>query len=149
MEPADVDGVQLEYEVSGTGDPIVFIHGAFIADSFGPLLAEPALAGGYRLITYRRRGYGRSRTVNRTAISAERQAADCASLLRSIGVERTHVVGHSFGGCVASSWRSMLRKSCTRWFCWSPHFSWDQALRPIGSRCCGVASGIARRVPAS
>ena len=101
MEQANIDGVQLEYELSGTGEPIVFIHGAFIADSFRPLLAEPALAAGYQLITYHRRGYGRSRTVERHPISAELQAADCADLLRYLGVERVHVVGHSFGGSVA------------------------------------------------
>jgi pimeloyl-ACP methyl ester carboxylesterase len=60
VERAEVDGVQLEYQFSGsgTGDPVVFIHGAFIADSFRPLLAEPTLAERYKLITYRRRGYG-------------------------------------------------------------------------------------------
>jgi pimeloyl-ACP methyl ester carboxylesterase len=49
MERAEVAGVQLEYQISGsgTGDPVVFIHGAFIADSFRPLLAEPALAERY------------------------------------------------------------------------------------------------------
>lgn len=101
MELADIGSVQLEYEVSGTGEPVAFIHGAFIADFFAPLLAEPALADGYRQITYRRRGYGRSRTANKTPISAEEQAADCAGLLRYLGVEHAHVVGHSFGGSVA------------------------------------------------
>jgi pimeloyl-ACP methyl ester carboxylesterase len=102
MQRADVNGVQLEYEISGAGDSIVFIHGAFIADSFRPFLAEPSLVGRYRLITYRRRGYGGARsTLDKTPVSAEQQAADCAGLLRSLGVERTHVVGHSFGGSVA------------------------------------------------
>ena len=39
---------------------MVFIHGAFIADTFRPLLAEPSLAGHYRLILYHRRGYAGS-----------------------------------------------------------------------------------------
>ena len=100
MERADVDGITLEYEVSGTGEPVVFVHGAFIADVFRPLLGEPSLAGQYQLITYRRRGYGgSSRTPG--PISAERQAADCQALLRYLGVERVYVVGHSFGGAVA------------------------------------------------
>ena len=102
MQRADIDGVQLEYEVSGTGDPIVFIHGAFIADSFRPLTSEPVLTNQFQLITYRRRGYGGS-SDNRpkTPISAARQAADCAGLLRYLGLERVHVVGHSFGGSMA------------------------------------------------
>jgi pimeloyl-ACP methyl ester carboxylesterase len=100
MERAEVDGITLEYEVSGSGESVVFIHGAFIADTFQPLVAEPSLAESYRLITYHRRGYvGSSRTPD--PVSVARQAADCRALLRHLGVERAHVVGHSFGGCVA------------------------------------------------
>ena len=100
MERARVDGAELEYAVSGTGEPIVFIHGAFIADTFRPLLAEPSLAGRYRLILYHRRGYAGSSHANGLADVA-RQAADCRALLRHLAVERAHVVGHSYGGCVA------------------------------------------------
>ncbi|HZB08245.1 MAG TPA: alpha/beta hydrolase [Rubrobacter sp.] len=100
MERASLDGAELEYEVSGTGESVVFIHGAFIADTFRPLLAEPSLAGRYRLILYHRRGYaGSSRTSESSSIV--QQAADCWALLRHLGVERAHVVGHSYGGDVA------------------------------------------------
>jgi pimeloyl-ACP methyl ester carboxylesterase len=58
VQRARIDGVQFEYRISGGGDPIVFIHAAFVADSFRSLLAEPDLAERYQLITYRRRGYG-------------------------------------------------------------------------------------------
>jgi hypothetical protein len=48
VEHAFVDGIQLEYEVTGTGEPVLLIHGAFVADSFRPFLAEPKLAGDYQ-----------------------------------------------------------------------------------------------------
>jgi pimeloyl-ACP methyl ester carboxylesterase len=99
MDRADIDGVTLEFDDSGTGEPVVFIHGAFIADAFRPLLAQPTLPG-YRLITYRRRGYGDS-TRTEGPISAERQAADCLGLVRWLDLDRAHVVGHSYGGDVA------------------------------------------------
>src|SRR5262245_46646771 len=100
MERAVVGGTTLEYESSGDGEPVVFVHGAFVADAFGPLVAEPSLRDKHRLITYRRRGYGSS---HRPAgpFGVARQAADCRALLRHLGVERAHVVGHSLGGCVA------------------------------------------------
>ena len=60
MEQAKTDGAELAYEVSGTGDPVVFIHGAFIADAFRPLLTEPSLTSCYRRILYHRRGYAGS-----------------------------------------------------------------------------------------
>jgi len=102
VEHADVDGVQLEYKVTGAGEPVLLIHGAFVADSFRPFLAEPKLVDAYQLITYRRRGYGGSGgTITRSPVSAERQAADCAGVLRWLGLQRAHIVGHSFGGCVA------------------------------------------------
>jgi pimeloyl-ACP methyl ester carboxylesterase len=100
LERARIDGAELEYEVVGTGEPVVCIHGAFIADAFRPLLAEPSLAGHYRLIHYHRRGYaGSSRAAG--PVSVARQAADCRALLRHLGVDRSHVVGHSYGGAVA------------------------------------------------
>ena len=100
VDKAVLDDITLEHEVSGTGEPAVFIHGAFIADAFRPLVAEPRLAGRYRLITYHRRGYmGSSRTQG--PISVAQQAVDCRELLRHLGVEQVHMVGHSFGGCVA------------------------------------------------
>ncbi len=100
METARTHGAELEYEVSGTGEPVIFIHGAFVADTFRPLLAEPSLAGRYRRILYHRRGYvGSSGTSER--VSVARHAADCRALLRHLGVERAHVVAHSYGGAVA------------------------------------------------
>ncbi|HTL35716.1 MAG TPA: alpha/beta hydrolase [Kofleriaceae bacterium] len=89
----------LAYESHGTGEPIVFIHGSLMASTFATLVAEPPLAG-YRRITYDRRGYGRSPRVDRGMTFAE-HAADCAALLHHLGIERAHVVGHSFGGSIA------------------------------------------------
>jgi pimeloyl-ACP methyl ester carboxylesterase len=100
LERARTDGAELEYEVSGRGEPVVFIHGAFIADTFRPLLAEPSLAGRYRLILYHRRGYAGSSRASEP-VSVARQAADCQALLHHLGVKRAHVVGHSYGGIVA------------------------------------------------
>jgi pimeloyl-ACP methyl ester carboxylesterase len=100
MERMRTEGAELEYEVSGTGEPVVFIHGALIADTFRPLLAEPSFAGRYQHILYHRRGYAGSSPPS-AMVSVARQAADCRALLRHLGVERAHVVGHSYGGVVA------------------------------------------------
>jgi pimeloyl-ACP methyl ester carboxylesterase len=100
LERAVLNRVTLEYEIVGEGEPVVLIHGSFIADAFRPILIEPSLAGGHRLITYHRRGYvGSSRPDS--VLSIAEQATDCRALLRHLGVERAHVVGHSFGGVVA------------------------------------------------
>lgn len=95
-----VNGVELEYVVSGAGEPVLLIHGAFLADAFAPLLAEPALTDRYRVISYHRRGFAGSAPAGAEA-SIPRQAADAGALLAHLGVERAHIVGHSYGGCVA------------------------------------------------
>ena len=44
MDWATLEGVELEYEVRGTGEPVVLVHAGVCADWFKPLLDEPALA---------------------------------------------------------------------------------------------------------
>ncbi len=100
MERADLDGITLEYEVAGHGEPVALIHGALIAETFRPLLAEPALTDRYHLIRYHRRGYaGSSHTCGPMTVA--QHVADCHALLRHLGIERAHIVGHSYGGVVA------------------------------------------------
>lgn len=99
MDKAVVEGTTLEYEVSGTGEAVIFIHGALIAEAFRPLLTEPSLGQGYKLITYHRRGYRGSSHAS-GFVSLVQQAADCRALLRHLGIERAHVVGHSLGGSI-------------------------------------------------
>lgn len=100
MNTVIVNDIELEYETRGTGDPVVFIHGAFISDAFWPILGERVLIDRYRVIAYRRRGYGRS-PKPKQPVTLARQAADCRDLLNHLGVERAHVVGHSYGGAIA------------------------------------------------
>ncbi len=100
IERAAANGIELDFEDRGDGEPVLLLHGAFVADSFRPLFSEPALAGRYRLIAPRRRGYGGS-TGGGAATSIREQAADSRALLSHLGVERAHVVGHSFGGLIA------------------------------------------------
>ena len=95
-----VDGGELEYEVQGSGEPVLLIHGSHLADAFTPLLAQPALVEHYRLIHYHRRGFASSsRHVGPCGIP--QQAADARALLDHLEVECAHVVGHSYGGAIA------------------------------------------------
>ena len=99
MLKAELGAVQLEYETHGSGEPVVLIHGSVVADAHAPLLAEPALAG-FRLVRYRRRGFGGS-THTEPPVTIRQQAEDCVALMRRLGVARAHLVGHSYGGVIA------------------------------------------------
>jgi hypothetical protein len=55
MERAAVEGLGLEYELRGSGQPVVLIHWGVSATWAEPLLEEPALTD-YRLLSYHRAG---------------------------------------------------------------------------------------------
>ncbi len=101
MQCFQIDDIQLEYEVRGQGEPVLLIHLSVIADGLGfPLVASPEIAESYQLIHYHRRGYGQS-TRGNVPLTAAREAADAAALLRHLGIQHAHIVGHSFGGQIA------------------------------------------------
>jgi pimeloyl-ACP methyl ester carboxylesterase len=100
MERARVDGVELEYELRGSGEPVLLIPPGPVAGAFLPFLSEQALLGGYQLIRYHRRGQAGSTPVT-APVSFTDHASDAASLLDHLGVRRAHVAGHSFGGNIA------------------------------------------------
>ena len=99
MESTTVNGVRLEYEVRGTGEPLALSHVGLVADAFAPLMNQPALSS-YRRIRYHRRGHGGS-AHTAGPVSIADQAADLAGLLDYLGVRRAHIAGHSISGLIA------------------------------------------------
>ena len=100
MDSVKVNGVELEYEVRGSGEPVLLID-MLIADCFVPLLTEPSLAGRYQLIRYHKRGWVGS-THTPPPVSIGDHAADAAALLDHLGVRRAHIAGHSTGASIAA-----------------------------------------------
>lgn len=100
MEEIPVVGGHLEGRSSGSGEPVLFIHGALMADTYDCFAAQPVMADNYRLLTYRRRGFAGS-VKHDGPFSIVQQAADASAALDHFGVERAHVVGHSYGGSTA------------------------------------------------
>jgi pimeloyl-ACP methyl ester carboxylesterase len=96
----NINGVELEYESVGSGTPVVFIHGSLGPDAFLPLMKQPQLRDSHQLVRYHRRGYTSSGFVS-GPVSIADQAADCAGLLRALGIGPAHVAGHSYGGLIA------------------------------------------------
>ncbi len=100
MQSVKVNGVELEYEVTGAGEPVLLVS-PVIADGFLPLVAEPALADRYQLIRYHKRGWVGS-THTPAPVSIADHAADAAGLLDHLGLRPVHVAGHSSGAAVAA-----------------------------------------------
>jgi pimeloyl-ACP methyl ester carboxylesterase len=96
---ADVNGIKLYYEIHGTGQPLIVLHGGLGATSmFGPNL--PALAKGRQVIAVDLQGHGRTADIDRP-LSAELMAEDIAALIKHLKLERPDLMGYSLGGGVA------------------------------------------------
>jgi pimeloyl-ACP methyl ester carboxylesterase len=100
MRRARIDGLDIAYEERGVGEPVVLIHAGVCADWFANLLDEPALADAYRLIRYHRAGYGDSGRIA-GPVTVAQLADHCRALLRHLGIERAHLVGHSSSAVIA------------------------------------------------
>ncbi|RKU00169.1 hypothetical protein C7H84_27280 [Burkholderia sp. Nafp2/4-1b] len=100
MERVKLNGADVEYDVRGSGAPVVFIHGAILSDGFVPVIEQAGIAENFRIVHYRRRGYaGSSRAV--AGMSMQEWAGDCIALLDHLGIASAHVAGHSFGAGIA------------------------------------------------
>ena len=97
---ASVNGLEMYYEIHGTGDPLVLLHGAFsaIGTSFGELL--PSLAERRQIIAFEMQAHGRTADIDRP-LSIEQMADDTAAALQYLGIEVADIFGYSMGGSVA------------------------------------------------
>jgi pimeloyl-ACP methyl ester carboxylesterase len=100
MGRAAVDGLELEYELRGRGEPVVLIHWGLCAAWAEPLIDEPALVDRFRLVSYHRAGFAGSDRIE-GPVSMAAHAAHCARLMRHLGIERAHIVGHSSSAMIA------------------------------------------------
>jgi pimeloyl-ACP methyl ester carboxylesterase len=100
MRRVTLPDATLEVDVRGSGEPIVLIQTALVADEFEPIASRPALRDNHTIVLYHRRGYAGSSPVQGPG-SIPRDAIDCRRLLAELKIERAHVVGLSYSGAVA------------------------------------------------
>jgi pimeloyl-ACP methyl ester carboxylesterase len=91
-----VNGVTLQYEIEGSGKPLVLIHGWAVHRGFwdGDV---GRFAPHYMVIRYDRRGFGAS--SGKPDLTAD--PADLKALLETLGHRRATIMGHSQGAAVA------------------------------------------------
>ena len=96
---AEVNGLKMYYEIHGTGQPLLLLHGGFMTiEALGPLL--PTLAKNRRVIAVELEGHGRTADLDRP-LSYEQMAEDVAGLLEHLGIDQTDIFGFSLGGMTA------------------------------------------------
>ncbi|MCP9001781.1 alpha/beta hydrolase [Pseudarthrobacter sp. RMG13] len=87
---------ELYYEDHGSGQPVVLIHGYPLDGSSWEKQTTALLEAGYRVITYDRRGFGKSSKTT-SGYDYDTFAADLKTLLESLDVNSAVLVGFSMG----------------------------------------------------
>ncbi|HZM23742.1 MAG TPA: alpha/beta hydrolase [Anaerolineales bacterium] len=95
-----VNGLEMYYEIHGTGQPLALIHGAFsaIGTSFGKLL--PELAKSRQVIGIELQAHGHTADIDRP-LSLEGMADDVAVAIKQLSLQRADIFGYSMGAFVA------------------------------------------------
>jgi pimeloyl-ACP methyl ester carboxylesterase len=105
----DTGRVHTYYEVNGSGDPLILLHGGMCtAETFDG--QTPALAEHFRVYLPERRAHGRTADVP-GPITYEIMAQDTIAFIEAVGIERAHLVGWSDGalvGLLVALWRPEL-----------------------------------------
>lgn len=100
MPKIQANGVELHYLTMGQGPNLVMLHGFLGNQAVWHLRIAPQLRRQFRVLTYDLRGHGYSE-VTPAGYTAADLAEDLRGLLDALGIERTIVVGHSYGADVA------------------------------------------------
>ena len=100
---APVNGLNLYYEIHGTGEPLILLHGGLGAtEMFREIL--PFLLKARRVIAVDLQAHGRTADIDRP-LSFEAMADDIAALIKHLGIEKADVMGYSLGGGVGPAHR--------------------------------------------
>ena len=95
----EVNGMQMYYEVSGEGDPLIVLHGAYMdIPTMGAII--PRLAETHRVYALELQGHGRTTDIDRP-ITYPNLADDVAAFMDAIGLEKADVFGYSMGAAAA------------------------------------------------
>jgi pimeloyl-ACP methyl ester carboxylesterase len=92
---AKVNGMQMYYEVSGKGEPLVVLHGAYMnIPAMGTII--PELAKTHRVYALEFQGHGRTNDIDRP-ITYPNLADDVAAFMDVVGLKKADVFGYSMG----------------------------------------------------
>ena len=117
---AEVNGTRLYYEVAGTGDPIVLIHGNFGDRRYYDGQFD-ALAKLHRVLRYDIRGYGKSMRPEHGI--TYRDFEDLEALMTHLGIDRAHIAGFSLGSAIAVDFCLAFPRRCGSLIAIGPWFN--------------------------
>jgi pimeloyl-ACP methyl ester carboxylesterase len=91
----DVNGMKMYYEVSGQGDPLIVLHGAYMTiATMGEII--PALAKTHTVYAIEMQGHGHTNDIDRP-ITYPNLADDVAAFMDAVALDKADVFGYSMG----------------------------------------------------
>jgi pimeloyl-ACP methyl ester carboxylesterase len=102
MATVKANGITIYYEVTGDGPPLTMIMGLGCSSRQWKWMV-PLLAESFKVITFDNRGVGRTDKPDMeytTGLFAD----DIAALLKTLGIDKTHIFGISVGGMIAQKY---------------------------------------------
>lgn len=98
-QTVEVNGMQMYYEVSGEGDPLIVLHGAYMnIPAMGEII--PRLAQTHKVYALEFQGHGRTEDIDRP-VTYPNLADDVAVFMDTVGIARADVLGYSMGAATA------------------------------------------------
>lgn len=98
-DTVEVNGMQMYYETSGAGDPLIVLHGAYMnIPTMGEII--PRLAQTHKVYALEFQGHGRTTDIDRP-ITYPNLASDVAAFMDAVGIAKADVLGYSMGAAAA------------------------------------------------
>jgi pimeloyl-ACP methyl ester carboxylesterase len=99
MPIANIENLNIYYEIIGQGQPLVMIRG--VGSNVDHWYEQvPVLSKNYQLLVFDNRGIARSSDPG-GSFSTKDMAADTIALMEAVGIKKAHVLGYSMGGMIA------------------------------------------------
>ncbi|SIT12137.1 alpha/beta fold hydrolase [Belliella pelovolcani] len=128
--------IDLHYEIKGTGNPIVLIHGGGTDSRVWSAIVDQ-LASSFKVITYDLRGHGQSPSPSKPTQHIE----DLNILLADLKLNNVSLIGHSLGGQIATDFTILNPKKVDKLVLISPGltgFKYDDSYQEMAKRMWAV-----------
>src|SRR5262249_31728090 len=94
---APVNGLNMYYEITGDGEPLIYIPAAF---AFSGITDFPELAKRWRVVQIDLQGHGHTADIDRP-LSFDQHVKDVVGLMDNLNIERANLFGWSYGGLIS------------------------------------------------
>lgn len=131
--------IDLFFEDRGTGRPVVLVHGWPLSGASWEKQSAALLASGHRVITYDRRGFGRS-SQPAEGYDYDTMAGDTAKLIEALDLEDVFLVGFSMGGGEVARYMGKYNEGRVTRVCFMSSIA--PALRKDGNNPSGVDPSV-------